>query len=221
LVYYESSYFGIVPLDGDNIQHVGVKGTHWGVRRYQNEDGSLTPLGREHYGYGKRKDKKLAKYKTKELKKLDKRYDKKIEKLDKKTDKIAKKYEKTAKKYDSGPDLISAKKHLAQEKKLNKIADKYQKASEKKHEREASKSAEKSRVENSTYKQMKRDRRRVLLKSAVGYTGGGLIWAAARQGKYKEKTRISRKTRADIRSSSKNKAVYERMELERRKIKRR
>lgn len=25
---------------------------HWGVRRYQNPDGSLTPEGREHYGYG-------------------------------------------------------------------------------------------------------------------------------------------------------------------------
>lgn len=25
---------------------------HWGERRYQNEDGSLTPEGREHYGVG-------------------------------------------------------------------------------------------------------------------------------------------------------------------------
>lgn len=32
------------------IEHSGVKGQKWGVRRYQNEDGSLTALGREHYG---------------------------------------------------------------------------------------------------------------------------------------------------------------------------
>lgn len=31
------------------LQHEGVKGMHWGVRRYQNKDGSLTPEGRRHY----------------------------------------------------------------------------------------------------------------------------------------------------------------------------
>lgn len=37
----------------DEIKHYGTKGQKWGVRRYQNKDGSLTPAGREHYGYGK------------------------------------------------------------------------------------------------------------------------------------------------------------------------
>ena len=32
--------------------HYGIEGQKWGVRRYQNEDGSLTPDGREHYGRG-------------------------------------------------------------------------------------------------------------------------------------------------------------------------
>lgn len=31
------------------LKHEGVKGMHWGVRRYQNKDGSLTPEGRRHY----------------------------------------------------------------------------------------------------------------------------------------------------------------------------
>lgn len=34
------------------IEHYGVKGQRRGVRRYQNEDGSLTSLGRQHYGIG-------------------------------------------------------------------------------------------------------------------------------------------------------------------------
>ena len=31
------------------LAHHGIKGQKWGVRRYQNLDGSLTPLGKERY----------------------------------------------------------------------------------------------------------------------------------------------------------------------------
>lgn len=34
------------------LYHHGIEGQRWGVRRFQNEDGSLTPLGREHYDVG-------------------------------------------------------------------------------------------------------------------------------------------------------------------------
>lgn len=32
------------------LAHHGIKGQRWGVRRFQNEDGSLTPAGVERYG---------------------------------------------------------------------------------------------------------------------------------------------------------------------------
>ena len=33
------------------LKHYGTLGMHWGVRRYQNNDGTLTPEGRKRYGY--------------------------------------------------------------------------------------------------------------------------------------------------------------------------
>ena len=43
-------------IDGA-LYHHGIKGQKWGLRRWQNEDGSLTPAGREHYGYGEARTK--------------------------------------------------------------------------------------------------------------------------------------------------------------------
>ena len=36
----------------DYIEHHGIMGMKWGVRRYQNEDGSYTESGRKRYGVG-------------------------------------------------------------------------------------------------------------------------------------------------------------------------
>lgn len=36
-------------MENNTLAHWGVKGMRWGVRRYQNADGSLTPAGKKRY----------------------------------------------------------------------------------------------------------------------------------------------------------------------------
>lgn len=50
--------------DSLELEHFGVKGMKWGVRRYQNADGTLTAAGKE----------KLKNYKFEESNKVRKRY---------------------------------------------------------------------------------------------------------------------------------------------------
>lgn len=37
-------------MENNYLTHHGIKGQRWGIRRYQNKDGSLTPAGRKRYG---------------------------------------------------------------------------------------------------------------------------------------------------------------------------
>lgn len=40
-------------LQHSYLAHHGIKGMHWGIRRYQNPDGSLTPRGQKRYNKNK------------------------------------------------------------------------------------------------------------------------------------------------------------------------
>lgn len=66
------------PIRSDELWHHGIKGMHWGIRKYQNEDGSLTPAGERHYyrkdGSLKRRGKKyyLKQYERNEYDNVDK-----------------------------------------------------------------------------------------------------------------------------------------------------
>lgn len=57
-----SSYYDSNDVTGDYLEHWGIKGMHWGDRRYQNSDGSLTPAGRVRYGVEDARTAKMDKY---------------------------------------------------------------------------------------------------------------------------------------------------------------
>lgn len=52
----------------DELYHHGILGQRWGHRRFQNEDGSWTPEGRERYGEGDARTKAKATYETQKYK---------------------------------------------------------------------------------------------------------------------------------------------------------
>ena len=58
LLFFMEKTMEVRRLKDDELQHHGIKGQKWGVRRYQNADGSLTSAGYKHYDRQAKKDAK-------------------------------------------------------------------------------------------------------------------------------------------------------------------
>lgn len=87
------------------LQHHGIKGQRWGVRRFQNEDGTRTDAGKKRYSSdnakAKKADREIAKIKSNTSKELDSIYETKRKELDSLYEKAMKEdpdldYEKSA-----------------------------------------------------------------------------------------------------------------------------
>lgn len=69
-------------MESNELQHHGVKGQRWGVRRYQNKDGTLTKAGKRRYEKELEKlskEERIVKNKIRTAAKLKKLEDKKAE----------------------------------------------------------------------------------------------------------------------------------------------
>ena len=82
-------YDYLTPVRDSYLEHHGVMGMHWGIRRYQNPDGSYTDLGRRHYGYTDRRVERAKKALSKRSKAAAEAYNSGDQKLIRRTDKKA------------------------------------------------------------------------------------------------------------------------------------
>lgn len=151
----------------DYLMHHGVLGQKWGVRRFQNADGSLTAAGKQ----------KLSKYKEKELKGLDSFYNRNIRtgfygtklrkqgfrSLEKERNKLSSKLESAKNKSDSD--------------KIKKIQADLKVNTGKQKALEAMKKLETSRVKSMTYDQMKAEKAKVGKAVASNILASGIATA--------------------------------------------
>lgn len=123
-----SNYFEL-PSEGELVlAHHGILGQRWGIRRYQNPDGSLTAKGRARYGT----EENLRKVQSARAEAEAYRIRSKAESKQAKAD--AKLANKIAKREDKRLDKIS-KEDLKREKKYLKEQNKYRIKQEKKYDK--------------------------------------------------------------------------------------
>lgn len=60
-------YIGSIACDQNYLEHHGIKGQKWGIRRYQNSDGTLTEAGKKRYQTDSIKSELKDRYKSRSL----------------------------------------------------------------------------------------------------------------------------------------------------------
>lgn len=74
-------------INNDELEHFGVIGMKWGIRRYQNKDGSLTAAGKKHYSSSEEVRQDLVSKANAKLEKLDQKSVAKKEKFNRRFEK--------------------------------------------------------------------------------------------------------------------------------------
>lgn len=85
------NYYGYTFITDSDLAHHGILGQKWGIRRFQNKDGSLTNKGKSRYSKGKEIASEHSKLEDKEYQRLlstDKRY----KKAEKEANRLQEKY---------------------------------------------------------------------------------------------------------------------------------
>ena len=119
----------------EQLYHFGIKGMKWGVRRYQNKDGSLTNAGQ----------KRAENYRQKEISRLDKTYN---------TSALSKKINRNTEKLKNMRNADDPR----SEKQYAKLRDKLESERYQYNYKQAMKTVEKNKLNNMTLSQLDKER---------------------------------------------------------------